>query len=207
MYRKGFLIALLSLLFLMTVPFVAQAAIITSCTLDKGVYHQGEMGYVKVVIYNDKGETIRITELTATINYYYADGSVYVQKFFSNASLPVPLQPGQSGTFYVLFSLPSNIAPGYMNVDVRANTEIWNPLSQRWLPSDHTAYQLTLFVESPYKQRFEDEQMVNMELREELQRTTSLMYVFGATMMLLAVVIGFLVVLYRRVRVVTQPEA
>jgi len=62
-------------------------------------------------------------------------------------------------------------------------------------------------VESPYKQQFEDEQMVNMELREELQRTTSLMYVFGATMMLLAVVIGFLVILYRRVRVVTQPAA
>jgi hypothetical protein len=32
-------------------------------------------------IYNDKDEKIKITELTATIEYYYTDGNVYLQSF------------------------------------------------------------------------------------------------------------------------------
>ena len=76
----------------MTIPFVVQAATITSCTFDKDAYNQGETGYITVTIYNDKDNKIRVTELTATINYYYADGNVYVQKFYTNATLPAEIQ-------------------------------------------------------------------------------------------------------------------
>ena len=76
----------------MTIPFVVQATTITSCTFDKDAYNQGETGYITVTIYNDKDNKIRVTELTATINYYYADGNVYVQKFYTNATLPAEIQ-------------------------------------------------------------------------------------------------------------------
>jgi Flp pilus assembly protein TadB len=36
-----------------------------------------------VSVYNDESDKIRVTELSASVNYYYTDGTVYVQKFFS----------------------------------------------------------------------------------------------------------------------------
>ena len=110
----------------MSIPFAVQAATITSCTFDKDAYNQGETGYITVTIYNDKDNKIRVTELTATINYYYADGNVYVQKFFTNATLPAEIQQGNSSTFYIPVSLPTNIAPGYTDIDVKAEAQLWN---------------------------------------------------------------------------------
>lgn len=129
MHKKRLLIALLPFLSLMIIPSVVQAATITLCTLDKDTYYQGQTGYIKVTIYNDKNNKIKITELTATINYYYTDGTIYLQKFFTNATLPAQIQQGQSSTFYIPFSLPTNIASGYTNVEVKLKpnygTFIW----------------------------------------------------------------------------------
>ena len=191
--RKKLLILLLPFLSLIIIPFVVQAATITSCTLDKDTYHQGETGYITVVIYNDKSDKIRITELTATIDYYYADGTVYVQKFFTDVTLPVEIQQGQSSTFNIPLSLPTNIASGYTNVDVKAKTELWNIPGERWFASDHPTYQPTLYIESPYKPQSEGRLLM--------------MYLLGAASIVLAVVTIFLFVLSRRARVITQPVA
>ncbi len=189
----------------MTIPFVVQAATITSCTFDKDAYNQGETGYITVTIYNDKDNKIRVTELTATINYYYADGNVYVQKFYTNATLPAEIQQGNSSTFYIPVSLPTNIAPGYTDIDVKAETQLWNIQMERWFGSDHPTYQPTLYIESPYKQQSEE---YEQQLEEQLKinkNTTTMMYLLGSTTIVFAVVTIFLFILNRRARFITQP--
>jgi len=88
-------------LFLMIIPFVAYATTITSCTFDKDTYHQGQTGYIKVTMYNDGDSKIEVTELTATIDYYYINRNIYLQTFYTNATLPVEIQQGQSNTCYI----------------------------------------------------------------------------------------------------------
>jgi sporulation-control protein spo0M len=212
--QKKLLIVLLSFLSLMTIPFVVNAATITSCTLDKETYLQGQTGYMTVRIYNDKEDEIQITELTATIDYYYTDGNVYLQTFYTSADLPIEIQQGHSSTFDIAFSLPTNIASGYTDIYVRAKTELWDSQSERWRVSDHATYQQELFIESPFKQELEDQQAANQQLQTQLQEEqsineyiTKMAYFFGATTILLAAVTGFLIVLYRKTRIITQPTA
>ncbi len=191
--NKKLLIVTLPLLSLLIVSFVVQGATITTCTFDKDTYHQGETGYISVTIYNDKDNKIRVTELTATINYYYTGGTVYLQKFFTDATLPAEIQQGQSSIFYIPFSLPTNIESGYTSVDVKAKTEIWNVPGERWLPSEHPTSQPTLYIESPYKQQSQGQLMM--------------IYVLGATTIVFAAVTAFLFVLKRRAGFITPPVA
>jgi len=198
----------------MIIPFVANAATITSCTLDKETYLQGQTGYMTVRIYNDKDDEIRINELTATINYYYIDRNVYLQTFYTSTTLPIQIQQGQSSTFHIPFSLPTNIASGYTNIDVKAKTELWDSPSERWRVSDHPTYQQKLFIESPYKQQLEEQQTTNQQLQTQLQEQqsineyiTTMMSIFGVTTILFAAVTGFLIILYRKTRIITQPTA
>jgi len=176
----------------MIFPFV-QAATITACTFDKDTYNQGETGYITVTIYNDKDKEIRVTELTATIDYYYSEGNVYMQKFFTDTTLPVEILQGQSSTFNIPFSLPTNIAPGYTNLDVKAKTQLWNSQLERWLESDHPTYQPTLYIESPYKQ--------------QSQQQLIMTYLLGATTIAFVAVTVFLYILNRRARFIKQPIA
>ncbi len=169
MNRKQLLVTLLTLLSLMTVPLAVQATAITTCTFDKDIYHQGETGYITATIYNDKEDTIRITELSATIDYYYTDENVYIQKFYTNATLPSEIQPGSSSTFYISFSLPTNIASGYTHVYVKAITELWNAQMARWGASEHPTYQPLLYIESPYKEQLEEQVTINEQLEDQLE--------------------------------------
>jgi len=200
MHKTRLSIVLLPLLSLAITPFVAQAATITMCTFDKQVYYQGETGFIRVMIYNDNDNKIRVTEVTATIDYFYAEGTVYLQTFFTNATLPVEIQQGQSGTFYIPFSLPANIASGYTKVYVKAKTELWNSQLERWFPSDHPTYEPLLYIESPYKRQLEQQQMIN-------NNTAIMMYIFGATTILFASMMVLLVILNRRARVISPPAA
>jgi len=175
MSQKRRLIALLAFLSLMIFPFAVQAATITACTFNKETYLQGETGYLTVTMYNDQETKIKVTELSATINYYYTDENVYIHKFHTNATLPLEIQPGTSRTFYIPFSLPINIAPGYTNVYVKGITELWNPQSEIWFASAHPTYQPLLYIESPYKeeseeyqQQLEEQVTVNEQLEDQL---------------------------------------
>ena len=197
MHKKRLLTMLLSL-FLMILPFVAYATTITSCTFDRDTYHQGQTGYITVTIYNDKDSKIRVTELTATVDYYYADRNIYLQTFYTNTTLPVEIPQGQSSTWYIPFSLPTNIASGYTSVHVKAKTQLWNSHSETWFTSDHPTYQPTLYIESPYKQQLEEQQIIN-------NNTTTMVYLFAVTTILFALMAGFLAVLNRRARVINQP--
>lgn len=174
MRNKKFPILMLSLAFLLMLPFAAQAAVITACTLDKEVYRGGEVGYITVTVYNDKDDVIRVTEITATIDYYYSDGTIYLQTFFSNATLPAEIPRGESSMFNVSFSLPTNIASGYVDVSVRVRTELWSAGSQRWYVSDNPTYQPLLFIESPYKQQLEQQQTINEQLQQQLENQQSI---------------------------------
>jgi len=200
MHKKRLLIVLLPFLFLMVIPFVVQAATITVCTFDKDTYHQGQTGYITVTIYNNKDDKIKITELSATIDYYYTDGNVYLQKFFTNSTLAAEIQQGQSSTFYIPFSLPTNIASGYTDLEVKAKTELWSTHLEGWLASDYPTYQPRLYIESPYKEQLDEQVMIN-------KSTTTMMYLFGVTTIILAAVLGLLFILSRRARVITQPIA
>lgn len=183
MQKNRILIVLAPLFCLMMTSSLAHAAEITTCTFDKTSYYPGQTGYVTVTVFNDKDSTIRIYELTATIDYYYNDDNIYVQSFFTNPNPPTEIQHGQSSTFDIDFSLPTNIAPGYTTLLVRARTEIWNDGAQRWQGSDQPTYQPTLYIESPYK-----------------QQNTAIMYVLGAITIIFAVVIGVLLIILRSAR-------
>lgn len=212
MSRKQILIMLLPFLCLTIMPFVAEAATITICTFDRNVYHQGETGYITVSLYNDEDDNIRVTELTAAIDYYYTDDNVYLQTFYSDELLSIEIQPGQTGSLNIPFSLPTNIAPGYTDVFVKAKTELWNNHSGTWFGSEHPTSRPVLYIESPYKQLFESEQEANEELQLEFQEletlnatTTSIMYIFGLTTAVLAIVAVSLIVLIRKSRAMAQP--
>ena len=62
---------------LMMVSSFAQAATITTCTFDKESCYPGQTGYVAVTVYNDEESTVRIFELTATIDCTRANLNSY----------------------------------------------------------------------------------------------------------------------------------
>jgi len=171
--KKTIAASVLVLSCLAMITLTVQAATITSCTFDKEVYQQGDTGVISVTVHNDKDDVIRVTELTAMIDYFYSDGTVYIQTFFTNATLPVEIFVGQSSVLNVPFTLPNDIASGYTRLFVRARTEIWSVQSQRWYASDTGIYEPVLYVESPYKQQFEQEQTLNQQLQEELEEQQS----------------------------------
>jgi hypothetical protein len=201
--NKKLVIVTLPILFFLIIPFVVQSATITTCAFDKDNYLQGEIGWITVSIYNDEDTKIRITELTATINYYYTDGNVYLQSFSTNATLPAEIQQGDSSTLYIRFSLPTNIASGYTDVHVKAKTEQWNSQGETWFGSDHPTYQPTLYIESPYKQQSEEyEQQLEQQLTINMN-TTNMMYLFVTTTLVFATVTAILFVLNRKTRLTT----
>ena len=137
---------------------------------------------------------------------------MYLQTFYSDEILPVEIQPGQLLELTVSFSLPNNIAPGYIEVYVKAVTEQWHVQSESWYYSDHPTYRPVMYVESPYKEEFEAEQWVNDQLQHDLQEletlngtTTNIMYFLGLTTVIFAVVAMLLFLLTRRVSPIPQP--
>ncbi|MEM2954160.1 MAG: hypothetical protein QXI71_06515 [Candidatus Bathyarchaeia archaeon] len=204
----------------------ANAATITSCTLDRTVYNQGGTGYISLTVYNDKDATIRVYEITATINYFYADGTTYLQTFFTNATLPIVISQGQSQTFYVPFVLPTNIAPGYAHILVRAKTEIWNEAAQRWYQSDNPTAEIYPYIESPYKQQYEQQRAINEQLQDQIEdqentinqlqsqlenlqtaynTMTLLVYVFITITIGLGIAIAFVMKMLMKPRAIPQP--
>ncbi|MEM3770543.1 MAG: hypothetical protein QXG76_05090 [Candidatus Bathyarchaeia archaeon] len=204
----------------------ANAATITSCTLDRTVYYQGETGYITLTVYNDKDAKIRVYEITATINYFYADGTQYLQTFFTNATLPTEIPQGQSQTFYIPFVLPANVAPGYAHILVRARTEIWNEVAQRWYQSDNLTTEIYPYIESPYKQQYEQQRIINEELQDQIEEQediinelqnqlktlqaaydnmTLLVYVFVAITIGLGMAIAFIIKTLIKPRAILQP--
>jgi hypothetical protein len=155
-------------LLLLVLTIDAHAATVSSCLLDRDIYEQGDTGYITLIVYNNMDNTIRVTDVTATLNYYYADGTLYSQTFSTNATLPVEILQGQSSTFIVTFTLPTNIAPGYIRLLCRAKTDLWNSMAQRWYQSDFPTAEPVLYVESPYKQQFEEQQEINQQLESQL---------------------------------------
>lgn len=185
MYKKKLLSAFLCFLAFVAISGVASAATITSATLDKDAYLAGQTGFISVTVYNDKSNKIRVTELSATIDYYYSDGTVYIQKFFTDVTLTDEILVGQSETYHISISLPTNIASGYLNPNVEARTEIWLPLTERWVSSDRATYDLKLFIESPYKQSTE-----NLNNTVYMLAGTSILFATAAA--------GFLFILFAR---------
>jgi len=206
MYKEPLLVALLCFTALMVIPQIARAATITSCTFDKDKYLQGQTGYIVVTIFNDKDNKIRVTELGATFNYYYTDGVVYLQKFFTDATLPDEIPVGQSATYYIPISLPNNIAPGFTEPTVEARTELWRAQDSKWITSDHPTYEPKLYIESPYKQLYEDSHQQYQEQLDVNGYLTNMMNLFTVTTIVFASIAGFLFVLFaRRARPIAQP--
>jgi len=181
MNRKLVLMALVLSLASTSMIQIGKATVITTASLNKDTYLGGQTGYISATIYNDKSEKIRVTELSATIDYYYTDGTVYIQKFFTSAAMPDEIAAGQSETYQIPISLPTNIAIGYTNPRVEAHTEIWRPQDDRWISSDHPTYDnLELYVETPYKQMYETSQQTNENLANTMNLLSITTVVFAA---------------------------
>lgn len=228
MNKKLAFVSLLSFLALMGILQSAKAATIPSASLDRDIYFAGETGYITVSVYNDESDIIRVTELSASVNYYYTDGTVYVQKFFSSAVLPDEIPVGQTKSYLIPISLPTNIAHGYTNLVVEARTDLWYEPNQHWYTSERPTYPLKLHVQSPYQQMYEDsqtelanteDQLANTEQQlantagklEEEQLLTgnlnSMVIMFAATTLVFATVAAFLgfYMFSKRAKAVQQP--
>ncbi|NIU39393.1 hypothetical protein GWN65_05345, partial [Candidatus Bathyarchaeota archaeon] len=169
----------------------------------------------------------RVNKLSATIDYYYTDDSAYLQTFVNYPDPPKEILQGESYTFNIDFSLPTNVASGYTTLYVKAETEIWS-LGSEWRESDHPTYSPLVYIESPYKDQLETQEAANEELEttneelettnEELettnqqvtkqlheqqilnQQTTNMMYILGAVTVVLTVVVVVLLVILRKAR-------
>jgi flagellar motor protein MotB len=217
--KKLALILSLSFIAMAGVFQTAKAAEITSATPNKETYLAGQTGYISVAIYNDKNANISVTELSATIDYYYADSTAYIQKFFTNEDLPDEIEPGQTETYNVPISLPTNIAPGYVDLMVFARTMLWVNETGRWISSDNPSQQVKLYVESPYKQSYEDSQEQLQDSQEKLQNSqaqleeqetanrnlTVTATVLGVTTGIFGAIAALLMFMFRRPRPVAQP--
>ncbi len=149
MNKKSVIILLLSSVVLMGAFQIVNAATIDSVTSDKATYFPGQKGYITVAVSNEEANSIRVTELTASISYYYEDGTVYAQTFYASESLPVEVSAGDTETFQIPLSLPVNIASGYVNPVVAVRSERWILQDLRWRIADRvTDSSLKLFVES-----------------------------------------------------------
>ena len=180
MVRK-IIMTMLSVLALLSAIQTVTATSITTASLDKTAYLAGQTGYISVTIYNDKSEKIQITELSATLSYYYTDGTIYIQKFFTSASLPDEVAAGQSENYQIPISLPTNVASGYTNPRIEAYTEIWRPQDERWIGSDHPTYtNLKLYIETSYKQAFEEERAANDNLTNTMNLLSITTLIFAA---------------------------
>jgi disulfide bond formation protein DsbB len=197
MRKKQLVIMLAMILTSAVVPLVC-ATSITTCTFDRENYYPGQTGFLTVTVYNDKDFKIRITDLTAGIDYYYLDGVTYEQSFFTNATLPIEVQPSESQTLFVPFSLPTNIAQGYTQLYVRSTNELWNTHSATWSGAEYPSYRPVLHIESPYKRDFQELQAAN-------NITTMTMYLLGVTTMVFAVVALALYAISKRAHALTQP--
>ncbi len=205
---------------LVLIPPIAQAATINECTFNKDWYYPGQTGYIAVTVYNDKESAIRVNKLSATIDYYYIDDSAYLQTFVNYPDSPKKILQGESYTFNIDFSLPTNVAPGYTTLHVKAETEIWS-LGSEWRESDHPTYSPLVYIESPYKDQLETQEAANEELEttnEELEtanqqvtkqlheqqilneQTANMMYILGAVTVVLIVVVVVLLVILRKAR-------
>jgi len=210
MYKKRPLVTLLCFFVLMAIPHAARAATITSATLDRNSYLAGQTGYISVTVYNDKSEKIRVTELSATINYYYTDGTVYLQKFFfPTDSLPDEITAGQSKSYQIPISLPTNIAAGYTNLLVESKTDLWRSQDERWTTSDHPTYPVKLYIESAYKQSYENSQQQLQEQMAVNENLTNTMNLLLGTTVVFASVAAFLMffVFARRMKPTPQPSS
>jgi len=227
MWKRRISITLTLVCALVLLSSTAQAATIIECTFDKDWYYPGQTGYIAVTVYNDEASTIRVNKLSATIDYYYTDDNAYVQTFYNYPDPPKEILQGESYTFNIDFSLPTNVAPGYTTLYVKAETEIWS-LGSEWRESDHPTYRPTFYIESPYKGQLETQEAANQELEaanqelettnQELettnqqvtkqlheqevlnQQTINIMYILAATVVVLTAVVGVLLVILRKAR-------
>ncbi len=198
---------LLSVSALLSAVQSTKAASITAASLDKTEYLAGQTGYILVTVYNDENEKIRVTELSATIDYYYTDGTKYIQKFFTSATLPDEIPAGQSETYQVPISLPTNLAHGYTNPRVEAYTDVWRTQDDRWATSDRPTWNnLKLYVQTPYKQMYETSQQTLEEQQAVNDNLTNTMNLLSITTVIFAVACGFLLFLvFRKPRPIAQP--
>ena len=206
MLKKRISITLMLVCSLVLISSIAQAATIIECTFDKDWYYPGQTGYIAVTVYNDEESTIRVTKLSATIDYYYTDDNAYLQTFVNYPDPPKEILQGESYTFNIDFSLPTNIAPGYTTLYVKAETEIWNQ-GPEWRESDHPTYSPTLYIESPYKNQLETQEAANQQVTNQLheqqilnQQITNMMYILGAATVVLSAVVGVLLLILRKAR-------
>ena len=117
-------------------------------------------------------------------------------------------------------SLPTNIAPGYVNLAVGARTELWVNQTQRWISSDNPYYQIKLYVESSYRQSYENSQEQLQESQKDLQNSLDqlgeeetanrnlnvIAIVLGLTTLAFGAIAAFLgFVIFRKPRPVAQP--
>jgi len=76
---------------------------------------------------------------------------------------------------------------------VKAIAELWSEEAGRWIWSEHPTYEPTLYIDSPYEQQLEGQQMM--------------IYLLGAASIAFAALTVFLFILNRRARFIKQPIA
>jgi hypothetical protein len=161
---------------LTTISFV-HAVPATNFTLDKTSYNPGDSGKATVSFFNDQGVLIQITSVDISFNYYYSDGRVYAQDFISPALSMNVSAAATSQPITIQFNLPSGLAAGYFNPQIRVtyndlNGGVFNGPNQ-----DNTRASSPLLVSSSTS-------------------TQTVMYLFVAATVLFAVLASFFAIRY-----------
>jgi len=121
--------------------------------------------------------------------------------------LPDEIPAGQTETYQIPISLPTNIAAGYTNLVIEARTDLWHTQGEYWTTSDRPSYQLKLYIESPYKQLYQNSQQELQEQETVNGNLNNTMNMLAGTTIVFASVAAILVffVFARRIRPAPQP--
>ncbi len=109
---------------------------------------------------------------------------------------------------------------------MRARTEIWNEAAQRWYQSDNPTTEIYPYIESPYKQQYEQQRAINEQLQDQIEEQettinqlqnqlknlqaaynnmTLLIYVFLVITISLGTAIAFILKMLMKPRATPQP--
>ncbi len=152
----------------------ALAVSVNSFSTDKSSYLGGDTGTANIVFTNNERAKIQITSVTMTFDYYYQDGRVYTQPF-TQSGLSMNVTDGStSQPIAVKFSLPIDIAAGYISPQVQVTFQQLSNGSWGPLMNDSGTATSPLLVQSA-----------------QYQSTVTLQYVFIATTVLFAALAGY----------------
>jgi len=139
---------------------------------DKSLYYPGEAGYVNVTLTAERAYEIHL--MTVSLSYYTLDSVSYFERnrYFYGKLLTVRdfeqeqtyvISEGEHRSVIIHIELPSDVAPGFVQVRFRVDY-VEAPVMPPIVLKSYTSEPRFIFVESPYKRANEMLQTTLLQL-------------------------------------------